>query len=289
MIIARYKYTYYNGIKEVEMDSCEGRNNNKRVCKMDSDIEKAAKLILLSKYVTCLTGAGMSVESGIRPFRGPDGLWTEKGEPPMDGYQRFMKDPKEHWENIVNGMDQEMDFYRAMSESIPHEGHFGLAELEEIGVLKYLITQNIDNLHILAGSKNVAEIHGNVQKLRCLECNRRYDIDEVSLEELPPRCPKCRGLIKTDTVMFGEPIPYDVLLTCQRESEKSDCMLTVGTSVFVYPAAGFPMEVKRSGGLLIEINLYETEMTPLCDISLRGKAGEVIPELVKAVKRLKEG
>jgi NAD-dependent deacetylase len=168
---------------------------------------------------------------------------------------------------------------------VPHEGHFGLAELEEIGILKYLITQNIDNLHLTAGSKKVAEIHGNMTKLRCIECNTRYERDAISMDELPPRCPKCSGVIKTDTVMFGEPIPYDVLLVCQRETDKSDCMLTVGTSVFVYPAAGFPMEIKRKGGVLIEVNLYETEMSDICDVSLRGKAGEVIPELVKCIKR----
>jgi NAD-dependent deacetylase len=252
---------------------------------MDKDIEKAAKLLLKSKYVTCLTGAGISVESGIRPFRGPGGLWTEKGEAPMDGYQRFMKNPKEHWENIVKGTGRDMEFYRAIEEAVPHEGHFGLAELEEIGILKYLITQNIDNLHLTAGSKKVAEIHGNMTKLRCIECNTRYERDAISMDELPPRCPKCSGVIKTDTVMFGEPIPYDVLLVCQRETDKSDCMLTVGTSVFVYPAAGFPMEIKRKGGVLIEVNLYETEMSDICDVSLRGKAGEVIPELVKCIKR----
>jgi len=253
---------------------------------MDSDIERAATLILKSKYVTCLTGAGMSVESGIRPFRGPGGLWTEKGEPPMDGYQRFMKDPRKQWEEIVKGTGRDMGFYHAMAEAVPHEGHFGLAELEEMGVLKYLITQNIDNLHLLAGSKKVAEIHGNSTKLRCVECNTRYEMDDISLDVLPPRCPKCKGIIKTDTVMFGEPIPYDVLLICQREAAKSDCMLTVGTSVFVYPAAGFPLEVKRRGGILIEINLYETEISDLCDVSLRGKAGEIIPALVDCVKRI---
>jgi NAD-dependent deacetylase len=255
---------------------------------MDSEIERAAKLLLKSKYVTCLTGAGISVESGIRPFRGPGGLWTEKGEPPMDGYQRFMADPKGHWENIAKGTGRDMDFYRAMAEAVPHEGHFGLAELERMGIIKYLITQNIDNLHILAGSQKVAEIHGNSQKLRCIECNTRYERDGISLDKLPPRCPKCNGIIKTDTVMFGEPIPYDVLLVCQRETAKSDCMLTVGTSVFVYPAAGFPLEIKRKGGVLIEVNLYETEMSNMCDVSLRGKAGEVIPELVKRIKKIQQ-
>lgn len=254
---------------------------------MENDIERAAKLLLQSKYVIGLSGAGISVESGIRPFRGPGGLWTERGEPPMDGYQRFMRDPKGHWEEIMQRRSGNADFARTIGEAKPNAAHIALAEMEKLGVLKYLITQNIDNLHLAAGSKKVAEIHGNTQKLRCIECNERYGRDAISLDVLPPRCPKCRGIIKTDTVMFGEPIPPDVLRICQREALRSDCMITVGTSAFVYPAAGFPLEVKRNGGALVEVNLYESDLTPLCDISLRGKATEVMAQLVDCIKALK--
>jgi NAD-dependent deacetylase len=234
-----------------------------------------------------LSGAGISVESGIRPFRGPGGLWTERGEPPMDGYQRFMRDPKGHWEEIMQRRSGNADFARTIGEAKPNAAHIALAEMEKLGVLKYLITQNIDNLHLAAGSKKVAEIHGNTQKLRCIECNERYGRDAISLDVLPPRCPKCQGIIKTDTVMFGEPIPPDVLRICQREALRSDCMITVGTSAFVYPAASFPLEVKRNGGALVEVNLYESDLTPLCDISLRGKATEVMAQLVDCIKALK--
>ncbi len=251
---------------------------------MENDIEQAEKLILDSKYVVGLTGAGISVESGIRPFRGPGGLWTEHGEPPMDGYQRFLADPKEHWENIVKRSGATSDFVKALSSAKPHPAHYALAELEEMGLLKYLITQNIDNLHLAAGSKKVAEIHGNYTKLRCVECLARYEREEISLETLPPRCPRCGDIIKSDTVMFGEPIPVDVLRICQQETDKADCMLSVGTSAFVYPAAGFPQEIKQNGGVLIEIDLYETALTPLCDVSIRGKAGEVLPQLVDCIK-----
>ena len=254
---------------------------------MENEIQRAARVILRSNYVTALSGAGISVESGIRPFRGPGGLWTERGEPPMDGYQRFMKDPKAHWKEIMQRRGASGEFSRTIGEAQPNAAHVALAEMERIGILKYLITQNIDNLHIKAGSKKVAEIHGNTQKLRCIDCNERYSRDEISLDVLPPRCPKCRGIIKTDTVMFGEPIPSDVLRICQREAMKSDCMITVGTSAFVYPAAGFPIEIKRAGGVLIEVNLYESDLTPLCDISLRGKATEVMSQLVECLKTLR--
>ena len=249
-------------------------------------IEQTAKLLLESHYVVGLTGAGISVESGIRPFRGPGGLWTELGEPPMDGYQRFIQNPKKHWEEIVKRGSRDSEFVRTLGEAKPNPAHFALAEMEQLGILKYLITQNIDNLHLAAGSSNVAEIHGNSQKLRCLQCHKRYAREAISFDVLPPKCPRCGGVIKTDTVMFGEPIPTDVLRVCQRETDKADCMISVGTSAFVYPAAGFPLEVKQKGGILIEINLYESELTPLCELSLRGKAGEILPQLVNCIKAI---
>lgn len=256
---------------------------------MESNIDRAARLILSSKYVVGLTGAGISVESGIRPFRGPDGIWTERGEPSMDGYQRFMVDPKAHWEQSFREGSFYSEFRRALEKAKPHPAHYALAELEELRILKYLITQNIDNLHYAAGSKKVAEIHGNFLKLRCIQCNARFPREEISLETLPPSCPRCGGILKSDTVMFGEPIPLDVLKTCQEEASKSDCMLLVGTSAFVYPAASFPQRVKQRGGILVEVDRYETALTHICDVSLQGKAGELMPELVNYIKgRLKQ-
>ncbi len=252
---------------------------------MENDnIERAGRLILASKYVVGLTGAGVSVESGIRPFRGPGGLWTEYGEPPMDGYQRFLVDPKADWERLTKREGYAKELYETLSQAKPNPAHCALAELEELRILRYLITQNVDNLHRAAGSKNIAEIHGNFSKLRCIQCNIRYETEEVSLETLPPHCSQCGGIIKGDTVMFGEPIPTDVLRICQEETGKCDCMLLVGTSAFVHPAAGFPWQVKGKGGVLIEVDLYETELTPFCNISLRGKAGEVLPQLVDCIK-----
>jgi NAD-dependent deacetylase len=252
----------------------------------NDDIERAGRLIRASKYVVGLTGAGISVESGIRPFRGPGGLWTEYGEPPMDGYQRFLADPKAGWEHIVSREGYMGELYQALSQAKPHPAHYALAELEEFGILRYLITQNVDNLHRAAGSKNIAEIHGNFSKLRCVQCNLRYEMEEISLETLPPHCPRCGGIIKSDTVMFGEPLPADIIEICQAETNRCDCMLLVGTSASVYPAAGFPWQVKQRGGALIEAGPYETEITPFCDISLRGKAGEVLPRLVERIKVL---
>jgi NAD-dependent deacetylase len=187
-----------------------------------------------------------------------------------------MADPKGEWEKLLNREGHIGIALKAFETANPNAGHFALAELEELGILKYLITQNVDNFHRAAGNKKLAEIHGNLHLVRCIRCNSRYPQEDISMEELPPRCPKCGGMIKIDTVMFGEPIPPDVMRVCQEEVQKCDCMMSMGTSAFVYPAAGFPSFVK--------VDLYETGNTYMCDVSLRGKFGEILPELVKSVK-----
>jgi NAD-dependent deacetylase len=175
---------------------------------------------------------------------------------------------------------------QTIAAAAPNPGHLALVRLEAMGLLKYLITQNVDNLHRRAGSQNLLEIHGNSTLIRCIQCTSRYAPEAVSLDVLPPSCPQCSGMLKIDTVSFGEPIPPDVLTQCHQTSERCDCMMVIGTSATVYPAAWFPMQVRERGGALIEVNLYESELTPLCTVSLRGKAGEILPQLVEAVQAL---
>lgn len=246
-------------------------------------IRDAAAVIVESEYVTCLTGAGISVESGIRPFRGPGGLWTEKGEPSMDGYRRFLNDPKAYWERR---MEHVGEFGLSLKNKDPNPGHIALARLEEIGVLRSLVTQNIDNLHNLAGSVNVLEIHGNSSLLRCIDCSTRWGGDEFEVKELPPTCPHCDGAIKTDTVMFGEPIPSEVLSRCFEEAERSDCMIVAGTTATVTPAANLPLIVRRNGGRLVEVNILETEISHACDVNIFTPSGESLPLLIEEVEKL---
>ncbi|MFB0543573.1 MAG: NAD-dependent deacetylase [Candidatus Bathyarchaeia archaeon] len=144
----------------------------------------------------------------------------------MRGYERFMDDPKAWWEKRSKGTTEpRRELGRPMGHAKPNPGHYALAELEEMGLLKALITQNIDNLHNAAGSRNVIEIHGNSYKLRCTSCQSRFDRETFRIEEIPPRCPECGGVIKSDTVMFGEPIPPDVLRHCYEETSRCDCLL----------------------------------------------------------------
>jgi NAD-dependent deacetylase len=252
---------------------------------LDADLERAAEVILGAGHVGALTGAGLSVESGIPPFRGPGGLWTKHGEPPLNGFEEFLRDPKAAWQARLEPRGPMRELWETLRAATPNEGHRAFAALERLGLLRILITQNIDNLHRLAGSAAIAEIHGNYTLVRCLGCGARRHRDEVDLSVLPPICPSCNGIVKSDTVSFGEPIPVDVLEVCQQAARDCDCMIVAGTSATVYPAAHFPLQVRERGGALIEVNPYASELTPLCDVSLRGPAGEVLPRLVEAIEQ----
>src|SRR6201993_40844 len=157
----------------------------------DEEVRETAEMIMEARYPIALTGAGLSVESGIPPFRGPGGLWTKYGEPPMNGYQLFLADPKKGWEDRIRRQDDEL--WRPLRGAKPNPGHAALAMLESLGVLRFLITQNVDDLHRQAGHQAIAEIHGNWKLIRCIDCNARYKSAEVRLDVLPPQCPQCEG------------------------------------------------------------------------------------------------
>jgi NAD-dependent deacetylase len=250
-------------------------------------LDAAARSLVRARHAIALTGAGLSVESGIPPFRGPGGIWTRHGEPPLDGYQRFLRDPAAAWEARLNPEGPMRELWAALSAARPNAGHEALAELEKLGVVKAVITQNVDDLHRAAGSVRLLEIHGNATLIRCIQCVARFARDEIDLGALPPRCPRCSGLLKSDTVSFGEPIPPDVLEECAVESEVADCMIVAGTSATVYPAAQFPISIGERGGELIEVNPYDSEITTLCRHRLRGAAGEILPALLDRVRALR--
>jgi len=250
---------------------------------LKDSIELAADALLEHGYVVCLTGAGMSVESGIRPFSGPGGIWTERGEPPLDDYRRFVLNPAAYWRELLSPHGVRYELQSSLEAAAPHQGYHAMVELESLGAIKYIITQNIDGLHRKAGSRNVAELHGNYTLCRCVSCGVRSDRVEVDTIVLPPRCTVCGGVIKDDVVVFGEPIPQDVGEICIEQTDRADCMLLVGTSAYVYPAAGFPLRVAERDGTLIEIGPHPTEISDLCDIVVRGTAAEALPALARAV------
>ena len=255
---------------------------------LDQAIDGAARLLLESRHVVALVGSGLSVESGIPTFRGPDGLWSRLGKPSTQGYRTFLNDPAAWWKQQT---DREADparteFRDAIDRARPNAGHHALAELEKLGVLKMTITQNVDDLHRKAGSTRVAEIHGSRSKVRCIECESRWPRDEFPVEEYPPRCPECGGHVKTDTVMFGEPVPRGMLDCCYLETDRCDCMIAAGTSATVYPAANLPRRVMANGGVVIEANLNPTPLFSQARVVLRGPTGLTLPMLVRRVKEI---
>ncbi len=277
---------------------------------MEQLIGRAAKDLRNSKYAIALSGAGISTESGIPDYRGPSGIWTKNPEAERRAYQsypRFLEDPKGWWEERLASPSPSL--FGNMEKVMPNPGHYALTELEKLGILKCVITQNVDALHEKAGTKNLLEYHGSVLKLRCASCASRFSRAEFDLEklrrenQLPPHCPRCRGIIKTDGVAFGEPIPSSVAHQSLEEAWECDLMLICGTSAVVYPFAELPRvarQRKTETGIyavqkipavtIIEVNAEPTPLTEegISDYLIQGKTGEILPRIVEEVKRLRK-
>jgi len=244
---------------------------------LEKAVQAAAILLRNSKFTTAFTGAGISVESGIPPFRGEKGLWN-KYDPRYLEIGFFLSHPEESWQMI------KQIFYDFFGEATPNHAHVILAEMERHGMLHRIITQNIDNLHQEAGSTNVFEFHGNSMKLVCLACYQEFPYGKIALDKLPPRCPHCLGLLKPDFVFFGEAIPQDPLTAAYDAASKSDIFLIIGSTGEVMPANQIPPLAKQHGAKIIEINPEESNYTrSLTDIFLQGKAGEVMKKLSDAL------
>ena len=237
-------------------------------------IENAAKTIKKSKYCVALTGAGISVESGIPPFRGEGGLWT-RYDPSLFILSYFLNNPEHSWKLLKKL------FYESFRDIKPNDAHIALADMEKRGYLKTIITQNIDGLHQAAGSKNVIEYHGSIDFLICLKCSARYLADESILKHLPPRC-RCGGVLKPDIVFFEELIPREVLAAVECEIARSDLLMVIGTTAEVYPAAQIPYEIKRKGSKIIEVNPNFSAITDtLTDIFIQARAIEALKAINK--------
>ena len=263
-------------------------------------IEKSAEAIANAKYVIAFTGAGVSQESGIPTFRDKGGLWErfpvdEFGTP--DGLvSSFSRNPKLISE-FVDGIIE------TIQKAKPNEGHIAVAELENMGFIKSVVTQNIDNLHQDAGSKNVIEVHGNITRMRCTSCDGRYKLTKeefigyakkfseeiksgASLAQIINSLPKCEcgGLLRPDVVLFTEPVQN--LQSAFSEAERSDIVITAGTSGVVYPAAHIPYIAKRNAAKIIEIN--PTGQFFEADIYIKEKFAKALPEILKIIRKLKK-
>ncbi len=233
-------------------------------------IKKVAELVKRSKCCIAFSGAGISVESGIPPFRGEAGIWN-RYDPQLLDLDYFYSQPAKSWEAI-----REI-FYDFFTEAKPNDAHNVLALLEQRGILKAVITQNIDNLHYEAGSKEVYEFHGNSQKLKCLECNAIYEAKQVDLIDIPPKCEKCGGLLKPDFIFFGEGIPPQAYQKSFEAARKADLVLVIGSTGEVMPACNVPYEAKRNGAIIVEINPDQSNFTyQITDYHIKMKAGDAM-------------
>ena len=224
------------------------------------------------------TGAGISVESGIPPFRGPGGLW-HKYDPEFIELNYFYAHPERSWAQI-----REV-FYDNWGGAVPNGAHKAVTQLEQEGCLHTVVTQNIDCLHQRAGSKHVLEFHGTLDKLLCTECGRRFGTTRKLIEPERPSCPECGGLLKPDFVFFSEGIPDDAFEGSFAAASGCDYVIVIGTTGEVMPACEVPREAKRHGAKIIEVNLQESAYTnSVTDIFLRGRAVEVMETLLRKVQ-----
>lgn len=238
--------------------------------------EQVAERIRRSRYAIALTGAGISVESGIPDFRSSDGLWS-KYDPLEYAYiESFRANPAKVWRMLV-----ELD--TVLLKAKPNGAHLSLAELEKRGMLRVVVTQNVDSLHQRAGSKVVVEFHGNNRTLRCDACGWRVPREAVSLASLPPMC-SCGTALRPDLVFFGEAIPTDAYNQALAAAEKCDFMVIVGTSASVAPASHLPLFAKRRGAFLLEINPRASELSHhMTDLRIAEPAGVALPAILTAI------
>jgi len=238
-------------------------------------MKQVAELIVNQQPCVALTGAGISAESGIPTFRSKGGLW-EKFDPTVyASIEMFRKDPSKYWS--IRG-----EFIRNYNAYSPNAGHMALAELEAMGLLRHVITQNIDGLHRKAGSRNVTEIHGSLREIFCVRCGKEYCAPQVP-EGTPPLC-DCGGVLKPNTVLFGESLPPQALETAWRQAGTCKVMLVIGTSAVVQPAASLPFVAQQNGARIVEVNIENA--FPGADCCVAEKAGVALSGIVAELKRL---
>jgi NAD-dependent deacetylase len=249
----------------------------------DESISKVVELIMQSARIVVFTGAGISTESGIPDFRGPDGLWT-KYDPEEFTIQRFLKSAesrRKQWRVFAEG--------GLTRNAEPNAAHYAIAEMERLGKLDCVITQNVDNLHQRAGNspERVFELHGNMQRVKCLDCGNLFPMESIikrlETEEIPD-CESCGGILKPDAVLFGEALPRQVLEAAARHSKNSDLFIVIGSTLVVYPAAYMPVYALKSAASLVIINLGSTPFDSQAKVLIPASAGETMSKVMDAVK-----
>ena len=242
-----------------------------------NQLQQACQWIKNARSAVAFTGAGISVESGIAPFTGEGGLWNQY-DPHFIEINFFLSNPTRSWEEMKK------IFFTDMDAATPNAAHRTLAALEKRGLLKGVITQNIDGLHQRAGSKNVVEFHGTIHTLTCLSCGRKYRLEDVNLDDIPPTC-FCGHVLKPDFVFYGEGIPPRAYEQAAQLAQETDVMLIIGTAGQVMPACSLPYVAKEHGAKLVEINPAPSAYTgQITDVYVPRKAGEFLATLAREMK-----
>lgn len=253
-------------------------------------LDRVAEWAATASRGVVFTGAGISTESGIPDFRGPDGFWKRNDQAKFT-IQNYVRDPehrKERWRMAVAGGS----FMRSPDgEPAPNAGHVAIARLEQLGIVRGVVTQNVDGLHQEAGSGRVLELHGTTKRISCLSCGeswpRNVVLQRVLDGEEDPECTSCGGILKSATISFGQQLPSDVLEEAHRWSLEADLFLVVGSSLVVYPAAALPGVAKQAGAKLAIVNREETDQDPIFDAVIRDAAGPTLTAMVERVEQLR--
>lgn len=244
----------------------------------ETTLTEFKQLIHAANNVVFFTGAGISTESGIPDFRGPNGIW--KTMRPID-FSDFVASEdvrRESWRRKFNG--------QAMANAKPNAGHQAIARLHQLGKVSFVITQNVDGLHQASGlpDERVIELHGNANYATCLNCNQRYELDEIqqtfSVDETVPYCTACGGMVKTATISFGQAMPEKPMYLAEQATLAADLFIACGSSLTVYPAASFPRVAKQQGAKLVIVNNEATDLDPICDLVIHEPIGETLSAIV---------
>ena len=249
---------------------------------MEGDASDLAALLRQARRAVVFTGAGMSTESGIPDFRSPGGIWTKMMPIHFSDYMRDEQARRTSWQ-------RRFEMEETWQATKPNRGHEIVADLVRRGIVSHVITQNIDNLHTLSGipAERLIELHGNTAYAKCLTCGARAEIADIrrhfDAHDEAPGCKLCGGILKTATISFGQPMPEDEMARAEQASLGADLFLVLGSSLVVYPAAGFPLLAKRAGARLAIVNREETEQDPFADLVIHGEIGPILAEAVKGL------
>jgi NAD-dependent deacetylase len=249
---------------------------------MDEKIALIVEKIKASKKLVVFTGAGISTESGIPDYRGQGGIWDRFRPVYFDEFMSSRESRIRYWE-------QRMDMEKNLRRAKPNEGHMSIAALHDLGHLHALITQNIDGLHEASGipGEKIIELHGNTRRVRCMGCKRliswKEAEDMIESGDKAPEC-SCGGYFKPDTISFGQAMPVEETKKAARLSSESDVFMVIGSTLIVQPASLMPEYARASGGFLAIINLSETPFDRKCNVLIRGKAGDILKQIVDRVR-----